>query len=481
MLAALLSTTFVTRLLGAEMYGIWSLAISIIAYLSVTEMGTGNASTKFAAEKYARKDEEGEVAVVWTTFLIMLIPAAAGIVVMMLIAGYLVGDVFGIPEHLQPQAAMVVRLTALAFGAQLFVGVFNTPLLVRLRIRLYESWNVGVLIAQHCSVVIVLLLGWDIRGVVGLVTAYAFLRAVAQAFVSRSLLPTLFRPRLDMRLVRPLFHFAKGIVLSLLLGVILTSTEKFFLTRFCSVRDLGYYALAERMALFLNVVPFALKQLLMPVFSGLHAENEKMRIETLYAQAMRTVLFCGLPVAILICTSAEPFLRMWAGAEFAEQSTIPLYILVMGGICCILGYVPHSLLLGSGRTVSIARCYLIEVVPYFICSAFLTLNFGAPGAALAASLRMLFETILFFKAARRETGLSLRILTGDLRIYGIALLIIVGAVVASRYIGGNPIVGMASAVMSCALFCGLVWTIILNAGERRTLLQILLPQSGRQK
>jgi O-antigen/teichoic acid export membrane protein len=478
-LASLLSTAFVTRYLGAEMYGIWSLANSIIAYLGVTEMGTGNASTKFAAEKHARRDEAGEVAVVWTTFLITLIPAGTGILVMMFAAGHIVGEVFGISEHLQPIAATAVRLAAISFGAQLFVGVFNTPQLVRLRIKLFESWNAGFMLAQHCSIVIVVFLGWDIRGVLGVVTAYALLRALAQAFVSRSLLPTLFRPRIDTTLLRPIFRFAKGIVMSLLLGIILTSIEKFFLTRFCSIRDLGYYALAERIATLLNIIPFALKQILMPVFSALHAGSEKSRIENLYSQAMRTILFCGLPVAILICASAEPFLRIWAGAEFAEHSTIPLYILITGCMCGIMGYVPHSLLLASGKTETIARCYFIEIIPYVICASILTLKFGAAGAAIAASLRMLFEAILFFKAARWETGLPLRILSGDWRIYGIALLVIVGAAAASACIGENPIGRMANAVASCALFCGLVWTIILEPSERRALLQIMRPQSGR--
>jgi O-antigen/teichoic acid export membrane protein len=196
---------------------------------------------------------------------------------------------------------------------------------------------------------------------------------------------------------------------------------------------------------------------------------------------MRTVLFCGLPVAILICTAADPFLKIWVGNEFAENSAIPLYILVMGGICCIMGYVPHSLLLGMGRTMTIARCHLIEIVPYFICTAFLTWNFGAVGAALAASLRMLFEAILFFGAARHETGLSLRILTRDSRIFGLALVTIVCAGVASRYIGSDPIVGMAISAMSCAMFCGLVWTIMLDPDERKTLLRSLLVLSGRKK
>jgi Polysaccharide biosynthesis C-terminal domain len=146
-----------------------------------------------------------------------------------------------------------------------------------------------------------------------------------------------------------------------------------------------------------------------------------------------------------------------------------------------MGYVPHCLLIASGRTVSIARCSLIEIVPYVICASFLTLKFGAAGAALAVSLRMLLEAILFLQAARRETGLALLILTGDWRIYGIALLTIVSAAVVSIWSGGDPIVGMANAATSSVVFCALVWTIILSPGERKTLLQILRPRSGRQQ
>ena len=49
LVGSVLSTPFITRLLGPERYGVLGLVSTLVAYLVVTDLGTGRASTRFGA------------------------------------------------------------------------------------------------------------------------------------------------------------------------------------------------------------------------------------------------------------------------------------------------------------------------------------------------------------------------------------------------------------------------------------------------
>ena len=74
LLASLISTPFVIRLLGAEGYGVLALVNLTFAYMAFADVGMGVASTRFASNCQGGESEE-EVAIVWTSLLIVSIPS----------------------------------------------------------------------------------------------------------------------------------------------------------------------------------------------------------------------------------------------------------------------------------------------------------------------------------------------------------------------------------------------------------------------
>jgi O-antigen/teichoic acid export membrane protein len=473
MMAAFVSTPFQTRILGPEQYGIWALANTLIAYLTYTSLGMGDASTRFAAKPYIREDAEGETAVVWTSLLITLFPAVVGMIVVILAAGPLVEGVFDVPRHLHSAAVLVVQLTALGVVAQIVANVFNTPQLVRLRYDMYASLSTALLIAQHVAIVIILLLGGGLPGVVWMVTSCSVLAALTHAFASRLLQPALFRPRIDVTLVGPLLRFGGAATLSGLLGWVLQSSERLCLAHFGSVQDLAYYSVAASLVSLVSLIPSSMGTTLLPALSTLHAAKEKILLERLCIQSLRANLFYTLPVAFMLCVVGQPFLSVWAGPEYAQHGTIPLYCLTPGIVFNSMIYVPLNLLNASGRAGTVLTCNLIEIIPHIAYTCFLTFQFGAAGAALAWGLRWLFHAILLFTAARKIADLPMRSMIGDWRIYGVALLILVGDLLISFCLGNNLLVRFAMATAGFTGYGAFVWTKILSPDERKTLLQAL--------
>ena len=64
---ALVAIPYVVRGLGAEKFGVLSIASALLGYFGIFDLGLGRATTKFVAESLARNEPERLPKVVWTS------------------------------------------------------------------------------------------------------------------------------------------------------------------------------------------------------------------------------------------------------------------------------------------------------------------------------------------------------------------------------------------------------------------------------
>ena len=159
MLATLIATPFVIRLLGPEQYGILALVNVMIGYLSFADLGMGWASTRFASEAHAQGDDQREAATVWTALFLAAGPALLVALTLALGARPIVESLLRLPVYLQETGVLALRFAALGFLGQAFALIMNTPEVVRLRMDLLGLINVGTIVGQIFLVPVVLYLG----------------------------------------------------------------------------------------------------------------------------------------------------------------------------------------------------------------------------------------------------------------------------------------------------------------------------------
>ncbi len=71
-LAGLTATPFLIRGLGLEAFGIFSLALVVLGYLGLFDLGLGAATTKYVAESMATGDRQRLTSLVWTSMAVQL-------------------------------------------------------------------------------------------------------------------------------------------------------------------------------------------------------------------------------------------------------------------------------------------------------------------------------------------------------------------------------------------------------------------------
>jgi O-antigen/teichoic acid export membrane protein len=409
---AFMVTPVTIRFLGTENYGLLTLVNLVVAYFAFADFGMGMASTKFGAEAYARCDGPGESAAIWTSLLVQMIPMTLVVLLLIFARQGIAGWILRSPGEMRSNAVVALSLAGPLLLFSSLGGIFNTSQVVRLRYGLNGAITLGYNVAQALVTLAIVIHG---GGVVAVVLGYTFVTAgfaVAQFIVSGLLCPSFLHPALAKELVKPLFRYGSGVVLTALVGAAIQHGEKLIVAGYLSVRSLAYYNVAFTIAGLLSLFASAVSQPLLPIFAQLRAAGEQRRLDTLYGSVRRGSILAALPLAVAIMVIAKPFLAVWAGAEFRNESLAPLYILTAGAVFHAATFAPRSLLLASGQVGIAPRLHIIELLPYAATVGFLVRSYGILGAALAWSLRVGVECIYFSRAARRLNGIRSGLIPG---------------------------------------------------------------------
>lgn len=402
---SLVATPFTIRLLGAEGYGVLILVGLIPTYLGFADLGMGLASTKFASEAYAAGDAGREARTVRTAAVIALC-ASVPVGLLVFLFSERIVTLFNVPEHLLWEASMALKVAAFTFVLNFLNSIFNTPQLTRLRMDLNTFVTSGFRILGIAATPIVIYLGGGILGAVAVLCVASLLTLAGHIYVSGRLLPPLFDITLDRNAIRPLLKFGGALVGAGVVGVLLVNAEKGILSVILSTTALAYYYVAFTLVNMMTMFSGAMVQSLLPAFSQLQGLERRQQLHSLYSRGIWMNVVWLIPISVFLALVAKPFFTLWAGEDFGRESTLPFYVMLFGIIFNVVAYLPHALILSSGRTDVIAKLYMLEIVPYISLVWLLTRSFGVAGAAAAWSIRAIVDAALMFGIANRIVGVE---------------------------------------------------------------------------
>ncbi len=408
LLVSLVSTPFIIRFLGSEGYGVLILVALIPNYFAFADFGMGIASTKFGSEAYGQGDKKKEGEIVRTAALIAFLGCLVVAAPIFIFSHWIITDWFNVSESYQARASIALKITSVSFVIGIISSVLNTPQLARLRMDLNTLVNAVPKILMGIVTPLVLYLGGHIIEAVCVALLTAVLGFVGNAYFSVKLLPELYKPTINKNLYRPLLKFGSGWLIAVIAATLLVNLEKIFLANLVSVKSLAYYSVAFTFANMAGMFSVAMIQSLVPAFSQLLAPEKRGELNQLFSRITRINLIWLLPTMMVMFVIAKPFFTIWAGAEFGAESTIPFYILLLGLCFNIVAYIPHSVIMASGRTDVFAKLYWIELIIYILLVVWLVTMFQIKGAALAWSLRVIIDGLIIIWLSKRIVGVTFK-------------------------------------------------------------------------
>ena len=431
--------------IGEARYGVVALVGLLLGYFGVFDFGLSIAT----AQRIASADSTAfdmRRRILWTALGVNLALGLLGAAILLPVAQIYVTRFLKVSPVLIPEMRHAMGWLALALPVSLLTNVLRGAL--QGANRFGEMNLINVIIGPLGQLITVAVAHWISPSLDAVLPALYITRSAflgCYAIVIARSVTFGWKPAFDRGLVKDLLGFGSWVTISGLIGPLMTMLDRFLIGSFIGASAVSFYTVPYQLAERTLILPGALLQAMFPKI----AAADDLGAIALARRGMRALAAAMGPIAVIGITFMHPFLTIWIGAKFADQASTSGQILLAGfwfnaqGMCSVVR------LQAAGRPRLVALAHTIEVLPYLIILAVAMYFFGLVGAALAFTLRIVFDNLLlaWFADLFWETiWLSI----GALMIFGFALLVGVNITFKFDYwvfVGG----GLALAVSIIAL------------------------------
>ncbi|NMF88459.1 flippase [Aromatoleum petrolei] len=388
--------------LGGARLGVFTLAIGLIGFAGVFDLGLGRALTQLVASEHGRGAVPSDLATLARRALRMLL--ALGVfwaAVLWVGTPMLVGRVFEFEEFVGREAVDGLRWVAVSLPAALvttgLVGClegFQRFAVVNC-VRLFLGSASFLLPA----VTAVLTQRLDLA-----LASLAAVRIVA-------LLPWLLLARPHLRCggkqctpdgaMRRLMRFGAWFTISSIVGPVMVFADRFYLASVLPPAAVALYTVPLDAVSRLAALPMGAINAAFPELAK--RSGARTSSADLVRRAAMSMTLLWFPLVAIPVLLAEELLTVWLNASMASEGKDVARWLLLGVFLNGYAHIPYAVLQSSGRSDVTAKLHLLELPFYVLLLVLAVAQFGIVGAAVAWCLRIVLDTgLLFVTAARLE-------------------------------------------------------------------------------
>jgi O-antigen/teichoic acid export membrane protein len=377
------ATAYLTRVLGADGYGVIAVAAAVTLYLSqLAHFGIDTLGIREVAEDRSKIEEVVPSILTMRVAFTAILAAATAAVAMLAIPAPDGPVIAAFSLTLIPQAAatkwvLVGLESAVPVGVSRIAGEAIMVLIVLAAVHgVSDLWAVPA------------------ANVAGELTAALILVFVLARRGFR------LRPEWNVAKAKPIFARAWPIVGHSLLGLMIYNSDLIFLRVMRSTEEVGLYAAAYTLISFLINLGVAYGTSLLPTLTRLGRGSAEE--QALYGSAHAQVFAASLPIALGGTLVAAPLMSQVFGADY-HASGLPLAILIWSVPFSLFRNVAIAGLVARDRQDQMLRTTVWAAVLNCVLNAAMIPFWGMAGAAIATLLTEVLRTVLALIYAREES------------------------------------------------------------------------------
>ena len=451
------------RHVGAERYGVISIAWVLLGMFGFLDLGLSRAVTN-ALAKLRDAPQTQRARVLLTTVSLNLGIGLIGGVVLYVFGGLMLKHFISVPEALIPEVsgslpwiASLVPLTLVSYAA---AGALESRELFLL-VNLIQVGSMTL--AQIAPVLMAVFVSPSLTVVIPTAVAAQALGAITVLVLVYRLEGPFSLGAVDWGEAKKLLGYGGWMFATNVINPALASADQFVIGSVMGVAAVAHYAVPMNLVLRSGAVPAAVGRTFFPRMSSLSGDAaHALGVRGLSSMAYGFAAICAPAIII-----SPVFFRYWLGADFAAISAPVAQILFPGVWMSGLSFVGFTLLQSQGRADLTGKLSMLEFLPFLALLWGLTVAFGIAGAAAAWTLRCTVDASAIFWAS----GMKRK----DLLPLAPPGALLVAAVVMGRFLGFNLLPDFLLAAFAGALAVALAY---LFSEDWRAL---ILTQVGRAR
>lgn len=460
--------------LGETSFGLFSLALIVIGYLTFLDIGVSRAATKYISEHLAEKNIEAAKQIIRTALVTNLALGLVGGLAVVAVSPFLIHSIFKVSADLKNQAWLVFCIVGVSVPVLLMHGVLRGVLCSFQRFGWINSVNASVTAVQWGAACWLAWRGYGVAAVVLVTVVTRMVAVAAYGILVFRLVPGSGRPRVwGLVGLRKLLRFGSWVTVSQLVGPVLVFLDRFLIASFLSLGAVTLYTVPYEAMTRLRIIPSSLASTLYPALSERGKEEEKTNLQGLYEGSVRYLLLALLPGVAFLLVLSPDILTLWMGGQFAKDASAVLQILAVGAFANALTYVPYTALQALGRPDLTGKFHLLEVPVYVGICIFLIPRWGIAGAALASTLRFVLDAALLFWAAQRYCSCSLRRVWRQCMPIAVVGTLLGAIMLGIQFFLHANLVRLGAGLIAVALYFLAIWWFVLSDRERPVIVRAL--------
>lgn len=471
----LLYTPIMLRILGQNEYGLYQLVSSVVAYLSLLNLGlTGSYIRFYTKEKY-EGDVDGEAKLNGMFLLVFLAISVIATIIgaILLFNIHILGDKYSAEEYRTATFLMVFMLVNIIISFP--NGLFAAYMSANERFVFPRAIMIVTNIAIPVINVPVLYWGYGSRGLVVISTFMAvicFLMNIAYCIVKLHMQFCFHGFRGG--LLKELMGFTFFIFLSDIVDQLNTNVDKFLLGRILGPVSVAIYSVGFNLKTYYTQISWAIPEVFVPQFNRMVEEKKDRELSEMFIKVGRVSNLVLAPVILGFILYGKEFISLWAGTDYHEA----YYVTV---ILMLTAYVPSIQSIGVNIQNAMNKhkvrswVYFAIAVVNVIVSIQLIPHFGVIGTSLGTLFATILGHIIFMNVYyHREIGLNIFAFWKAIFRFVPALAVsaaggvLIGKVLAGRgwfYLGGRIVLFML-------LYFASMWYLGMDQDEKELVLGI---------
>lgn len=409
----LLYTPYMLRMMGQSEYGLYSLVASVIAYLTVLDLGFGNAIVRYTAKFRAEKKTEEQYEMFGMFFLLYLV---IGIVAFGIGLGLyfnvdtLFGNTMTAVELDRARIMMLLLVANLAFTFPM--SIWGSIIQAYEDFVFQKSLNIFRIILNTAVMICLLHFGYKAVAMVVVQTIFNVLTLVVNFIYCRR--------KLNIHIYFRFKHFHWGflkevaiysfwIFLNAIMDRVYWSTGQFVLGAMVGTAAVAVFAIAIQLEGMYMQFSTAISSVFLPKVTAMVATNRSRKeISDLFIRTGRIQYIVLAYILSGFIIFGRQFIELWAGADYTDAYIISL-----------LFFIPLTvpLIQNLGITILQARnemkfrsvLYIIIALVSLAMQIMLTRYFGGIGCAMGVSGALVVGQILIMNVYyRRRQDLDIK-------------------------------------------------------------------------
>lgn len=409
-LVGLLYTPYMLRMMGQSEYGLYSLVASVISYLTILDLGFGNAivryTAKFRAEK--KKEEQYEMFGMFLVLYLVIGIVAFGIGLGLYFnVDALFGNTMTAIELDRAKTMMLLLIFNLAFTFPM--SIWGSIIQAYEDFVFQKALNIVRIILNTVVMICLLHFGYKAVAMVVVQTIFNVLTLVINCFycIKKLKIKVYFR-KFNWGFLKEVAIYSFWIFLNVIMDRIYWSTGQFVLGAVVGTAAVAVFAIAIQLEGMYMQFSTAISSVFLPKVTAMVATNRSRKeISDLFVRTGRIQYIVLAYILSGFIVFGRQFIELWAGPDYSDSYVMSL-----------LFFIPLTipLIQNLGITILQARnemkfrsvLYVFIAVFSLVLQVVLAKYYGGVGCAIAISGALIVGQILVMNVYyQKKQGLDI--------------------------------------------------------------------------